>query len=121
MQVQLIALPSHRPWMQSRTKWTSLCLQALATCQHLQSVNLTWCIQLTDAGVCALAKGCRSLQSLSLHGNRHITNASIETLAASCADSLHTLDVQGAIGLIHMTRAQLEQMFPKLRTHVVHT
>ena len=97
-----------------------LSLQALAACQQLQSVNLTWCIQLTDAGVCALAKGCPSLQLLSLHGNRHITNASIETLAA-CANSLHTLDVQGAIGLKNMSRAQLEQMFPKLRTHVVHT
>ena len=45
--------------------------------------------KLTDAGVCALARGCRQLAVLSLHGIKGIGPASLEALAAHCARALH--------------------------------
>ncbi|CAK0782811.1 hypothetical protein CVIRNUC_006006 [Coccomyxa viridis] len=56
-------------------------IAALAAGGCLQHVNLTWCIQLTDAAVIALAKGSPNLQLLSLHGIRGITDAAVDTLA----------------------------------------
>lgn len=98
-------------------------VQALATCHKLEVVNFTWCVQLTDTGVCPIAAGCPRLQSLSLHGLRGITNTTIEALA-SCRDSLHTLDVHGCIGIKSDTdpvQTYLQKQLPGVKTFVVHT
>lgn len=93
---------------------------ALAGCAQLREVNLTWCIQLTDAGLCALASSCRRLESLSVHGVQGVTDASIEALAAGCAATLHTLDVNGCTGIRNRSREHLRQLLPALTTFVVH-
>lgn len=99
-------------------------MQALAHCHKLEVVNFTWCVQLTDEGVCPLAAGCPQLQSLSLHGLRGITNSTIEALAKHCRTSLHTLDVHGCTGIAYgegSVQKYLEEVLPHVKQFVVHT
>lgn len=46
---------------------------------------------------------------------------STEALAAGCAATLHTLDVNGCTGIRRRSREQLQQALPQLRDFVVHT
>uniref|UniRef100_A0A2C9V7P3 F-box/LRR-repeat protein 15-like leucin rich repeat domain-containing protein n=1 Tax=Manihot esculenta TaxID=3983 RepID=A0A2C9V7P3_MANES len=41
-------------------------LSYIAKCKNLVSLNLTWCVQVTDVGVISIAEGCTSLEFLSL-------------------------------------------------------
>lgn len=93
---------------------------ALASCHQLRTVNLTWCIQLTDAGICALAQGCRRLESLSMHGILGVTDASLQALAENCAATMHTLDVHGCTGITGKRPEHLRELLPALQTFVVH-
>ncbi|CAL8470610.1 g10152 [Coccomyxa elongata] len=94
---------------------------SLGACHELREANLTWCVHLSDAGVCTLARGCPKLESLSLHGIRRVTDAAIRALAKSCRESLHTLDTSGCTGIVEHDRARLKQLFPNLRCSVVHS
>ncbi len=99
-------------------------VQALANCHKLEVVNFTWCVQLTDTAVCPIAAGCTGLQSLSLHGLRGITNQTIEALATTCRDSLHTLDVHGCVGIKSCeepVQSYLQRNLPGVKQFVVHT
>lgn len=103
---------------------TLLVVQTLGHCHKLEVVNFTWCVQLTDEGVCPLAAGCTQLQSLSLHGLRGITNRTIEALAKHCRKSLHTLDVHGCIGINTgegSMQAYLQRELPHIQQFVIHT
>jgi F-box/leucine-rich repeat protein 2/20 len=93
---------------------------ALAACHRLREVSLTWCVQLTDTAVTALAAGCPDLELLSLHGLNGITDRSVEALAQHCSACLHTLDVSGCTGIKQHDRARLQQLFPRLTCFVVH-
>ncbi|KAK9826084.1 hypothetical protein WJX81_000531 [Elliptochloris bilobata] len=96
-------------------------IQALARgCRQLSSINLTWCVQVTDAGVCAVAAGCPSLELLSLHGLRGITDAAVSALAAHCAGTLHSLDLSGCVGVERRGREELRAVLPRLRCFTVH-
>lgn len=99
-------------------------VQALASCHKLETVNFTWCVQLTDEGICPIAAGGPQLQSLSLHGLRGITNCTIQALSKHCRASLHTLDVHGCIGITckeSSVQAYLEKELPHVKQFVVHT
>ena len=99
-------------------------LQALARCHKLQVANFTWCVQLTDDGVCPLAAGCPALESLSLHGLRGITNRTVAALAMYCSNNLHTIDVQGCIGIKtdeSSVQAYLQKQLPNAKQFVIHT
>ena len=89
-------------------------IAALAAGGCLQHVNLTWCIQLTDAAVIALAVGNANLQLLSLHGIRGITDAGVDALAQHNSTTLHTLDITGCTGVSTYTRQKLHQAFPNV-------
>ncbi|KAL6534588.1 hypothetical protein OROGR_013263 [Orobanche gracilis] len=43
-------------------------VSCIAKCKKLISLNLTWCVRVTDQGVVAIAQGCRFLEFLSLFG-----------------------------------------------------
>ena len=45
----------------------------------------------------------------------------LEALAASCNDSLQTLDVNGCSGIAARDRATLQKLLPNLRNFVVHS
>ena len=99
-------------------------VQALAACHKLEVINFTWCIQLTDSGVCPIASGCPGLRSLSLHGLRGITNKTIEVLGQHCRGSLHTIDIHGCIAVKTNdvpVRTYLLQHLPNIEEFVVHT
>ncbi|KAG6770263.1 hypothetical protein POTOM_025939 [Populus tomentosa] len=40
-------------------------LSCIAKCKNIVSLNLTWCVRVTDLGVVAIAEGCTSLEFLS--------------------------------------------------------
>lgn len=99
-------------------------MQALATCHKLETINFTWCVQITDEGACPIAAGCQGLKSLSLHGLRGITNRTVETLAEHCHQSLDTLDVHGCIGIKTKdvnVQEYLQRRLPNVKQFVIHT
>ena len=60
-------------------------IEALAkNCTSLTAINLEWCQQVTDAGIEAFAKNCTSLTDIDLSGCRQVTDAGIEALAKNC-------------------------------------
>jgi hypothetical protein len=77
-------------------------------------------VQVTDAGVAALAAGCPGLQLLSLHGLRGVTDRAVDALAAHCASSLTALDLSGCLGVARRGRAELRAALPRLTCFVVH-
>ncbi|KAL2501560.1 F-box protein [Forsythia ovata] len=90
-------------------------LSCIAHCTELASLNLTWCVRVTDQGVIAIAEGCRSLEFLSLFGIVGVTDKSLEALSSFCSNTLTTLDVNGCIGIKRRTHDELLQLFPKLK------
>ncbi|KAF8403949.1 hypothetical protein HHK36_012056 [Tetracentron sinense] len=96
-------------------------LSCIAKCKHLVSLNLTWCVRVTDVGVIALAQGCSSLEFLSLFGIVGVTDKCLEALSRFCSNTLTTLDVNGCIGIKRRSRDELLQLFPHLRCFKVHS
>ena len=56
-----------------------------AGCGQLQSINLTQCVQVTDAGVSALSAGSGKLQSINLTDSFLLTDAGVSALDAGCS------------------------------------
>ncbi|KAK6117516.1 hypothetical protein DH2020_048736 [Rehmannia glutinosa] len=96
-------------------------LSCIAKCKNLVSLNLTWCVRVTDEGVIAIAENCRSLEFLSLFGIVGVTDKSLEALSSSCSNTITTLDVNGCIGIKRRSHDQLLRLFPKLRCFKVHS
>ncbi|KAG5552311.1 hypothetical protein RHGRI_010404 [Rhododendron griersonianum] len=74
-------------------------LSCIAKCNNLVSLNLTWCVRVTDEGVIPLAEGCTSLEFLSLFGIVGVTDKCLEALSKFCSSTITTLDVNGCIGI----------------------
>lgn len=97
----------------------ALCL--LAKCKKLASLNLTWCVRVTDVGIIAIAEGCTSLEFLSLFGIVGVTDKCVEALSAHCSRTLTTLDVNGCVGIKIRKREELLQILPNLKCFKVHS
>ncbi len=86
-------------------------LAALANaCPRLTSLNVESCSRVTDAGVAALARGCRSLRNVSLVRCR-VTNAGVAALGQSCP---HLTSVQ-----LETWHATEERRMPGARGHTL--
>ncbi|XP_017255370.1 F-box protein At3g58530 [Daucus carota subsp. sativus] len=96
-------------------------LSCVAKCKNLVSLNLTWCVRLTDAGVISVAQGCTSLEFLSLFGIVGVTDKCLEALSTSCSNTITTLDVNGCVGIKRRSREELLQLFPRLICFKVHS
>lgn len=96
-------------------------LSCIAKCKNLLSLNLTWCVNVTDVGVIAIAQGCTSLEFLSLFGIVGVTDRCLESLSKFCSNTLATLDVNGCIGIKRRSRDELLSLFPHLKCFKVHS
>eukprot|EP01018_Ginkgo_biloba_P018152 Gb_12010 [translate_table: standard] len=96
-------------------------LLSIAKCRKLKSLNLTWCVRITDVSVKALAQNCPSLEFLSLFGILGVTDSSLEMLSKFCSQTLATLDVNGCINIKKRSNNELLQLFPKLTCFKVHS
>ncbi|PPS06644.1 hypothetical protein GOBAR_AA14001 [Gossypium barbadense] len=96
-------------------------LSCIAKCKKLVSLNLTWCVRVTDVGVIAIAESFTSLEFLSLFGIVGVTDKCLEALSKSCANTMTTLDVNGCIGIKRRSRDDLLKLFPYLRCFKVHS
>ncbi|XP_021283283.1 F-box protein At3g58530 isoform X4 [Herrania umbratica] len=96
-------------------------LSCIAKCKNLVSLNLTWCIRVTDVGVIAIAEGCTSLEFLSLFGIVGVTDKCLEALSKFCSNTITTLDVNGCIGIKRRSHDDLLQLFPYLSCFKVHS
>ncbi|KAF3579047.1 hypothetical protein DY000_02032321 [Brassica cretica] len=96
-------------------------LTHMVKCIKLESLNLTWCVRITDSGVITIANSCTSLEFLSLFGIVGVTDRCLETLSQTCSATLTTLDVNGCIGIKRRSREELLQMFPRLTCFKVHS
>lgn len=114
----------------SRIKFLDLCgaqnlsdegLSYIAKCKNLVSLNLTWCVRLTDVGVIAIAEGCPTLEFLSLFGIVGVSDKCLVALSRSCSKTITTLDVNGCVGIKKRSRDDLLQLFPNLRCFKVHS
>ncbi|CAM6072893.1 unnamed protein product [Sphagnum tenellum] len=96
-------------------------LAPIALCKALVSLNLTWCVQITDIGLKALAQHCSLLQLLSLHGILGVSDEGLKSLSECCRNSLVTIDVHGCVKIKHQSKSDLLQLFPNLSTFQVHS
>ncbi|KAF5785683.1 putative leucine-rich repeat domain superfamily [Helianthus annuus] len=96
-------------------------LFSIAKCKNIRTLNLTWCVRVTDAGVIAIGQGCTSLEFLSLFGIVGVTDKCLEALSKFCSNTLTTLDVNGCIGIKRRSREELLQLFPYVRCFKVHS
>lgn len=96
-------------------------LLSIATCRNLVSLNLTWCVHVTDVAVKAIAQNCLSLEFLSLFGILGVTDSSLEILSKFSSQNLTTLDVNGCINIKKRSKVELLQLFPKLVCFKVHS
>lgn len=94
---------------------------ALGACHKLRHVDLTWALQIGDAGVCALAEGCPDLTSLSLHGVPGVTGTAMEALSRHCGHSLTALDVRGCSGIAARDKPALLALMPNLTSFQIHS
>lgn len=89
-----------------------------ATIRHL---NLTWCKNLTDASMGAIAQAAH-LEFLCVFGLVGISSVGLRHLAAGVGHSLHTLDVNGCCGVAeYRDRDSLRKLFPRVHRWVVHS
>ena len=88
----------------------------------LETLNLTWCVQLHDAALARLLAACPALRWLSLHGINGVGPGALSALAAS-AHTLQALDVQGCATLPPQERTPdaLRRRLPALRAFVLHS
>ncbi|PWA95553.1 RNI-like superfamily protein [Artemisia annua] len=96
-------------------------LFCIAKCKNIRTLNLTWCVRVTDVGVIAIAEGCTSLEYLSLFGTVGVTDKCLEALSKSCSNTITTLDVNGCIGIKKRSREELLKLFPHVRCFKVHS
>ncbi|XP_071737504.1 F-box protein At3g58530 [Rutidosis leptorrhynchoides] len=96
-------------------------LFSIAKCKNMRTLNLTWCVRVTDVGVIAIAQGCTSLEYLSLFGIVGVTDRCLEALSEFCLNTITTLDVNGCIGIKKRSREQLLQLFPYVSCFKVHS
>uniref|UniRef100_A0A6N2MQF4 F-box/LRR-repeat protein 15-like leucin rich repeat domain-containing protein n=1 Tax=Salix viminalis TaxID=40686 RepID=A0A6N2MQF4_SALVM len=74
-------------------------LSCIARCKNIVSLNLSWCVRVTDVGFVAIAEGCTSLEFLSLFGIVGVTDRCLEVLSRFCSNTVTTLDVNGCVGI----------------------
>ncbi|XP_027363527.1 F-box protein At3g58530 isoform X3 [Abrus precatorius] len=96
-------------------------VSCISKCKNLVSLNLTWCVRVTDEGVISLAEGCTSLEFLSLFGIIGVTDKCLEALSKSSSHKITTLDVNGCIGIKKRSRQELLLLFPYLKCFKVHS
>ncbi|XP_058153954.1 F-box and leucine-rich repeat protein 13 isoform X1 [Dasypus novemcinctus] len=80
----------------------------------LEHLDISYCLQLSDEIIKALAVYCISLTSLSIAGCPQITDSAMETLSAKC-HYLHILDISGCILLTDQILMNLERGCKQLR------
>eukprot|EP00899_Mesostigma_viride_P007993 jgi/Mesvir1/17195/Mv07615-RA.1 len=70
-------------------------IMALArACRHnLTSLDVSFCTQVKDEGVTAVAENCTRLVKLALHGCKRVTDATMPSVARHCGGTLEELDV----------------------------
>ncbi|KAF6151855.1 hypothetical protein GIB67_010429 [Kingdonia uniflora] len=96
-------------------------LSCIAKCKNLVSLNLTWCVRVTDVGVMVISHGCTSLEFLSLFGIVGVSDEALQSLSRSCSSTLTTLDVNGCIRIKGRSRDELLRLFPRLVCFKVHS
>lgn len=107
----------------SLTRPLPSCIRCAHACcrLNLRSPPPRRCSKLTDRGLVAIARGCRSLSWLSAHGVLGITDRSVDALADCCADTLRTLDVVGCTGVAGRDPAALRAKLPLLACFLTHS
>ena len=67
-------------------------LEALVKCPKLKGLNLTWCQNISEVGIIALAENCNKLTTLNLSFCYKITDTGLTALAVNCPN-LTTLNL----------------------------
>lgn len=80
---------------------SSVGLQALSVCSHLEEVDFGWCLReeaLPGESLKCLLRGCPNLKKLFLAAIRGITDRDLENIANLCPQ-LEQLDLMGVLGI----------------------
>ncbi|XP_008812427.3 F-box/LRR-repeat MAX2 homolog A-like [Phoenix dactylifera] len=76
-----------------RAAW--LHLDGVSLCGGLQSLCIKNCPDLTDAGLAAIARGCRILSKLEIHGCGKVTEMGVKKLASMLRSTLVDVSISG--------------------------
>lgn len=91
----------------------------------LETLNLTWCVQLGDEALATLLAACPALRWLSMHGIAGVGAGALRALETSpgARASLRALDVRGcaSLPLAERAPAALRRRLPALRAFVLHS
>ena len=110
---------SPRPVLQSITAWPACAQLPLSLlgkrCPALQRISVarTTTSHVTDAGVAALAVGCRNLVNVDFHRCQSLTDGSLHLLATHCG-GLRRIGLKGCYQLSPLQTAALIAALPNL-------
>ncbi|KAF5766212.1 putative leucine-rich repeat domain superfamily [Helianthus annuus] len=96
-------------------------LFSIAKSKSIRTLNLTWYVRVTDAGVIAIGQGCTLALLLNflvfrnLFGIVGVTEKCLEALLKLCSNTLTKVDVNECIGIKRRSREELLQLFPYVR------
>ncbi|KAJ0653880.1 putative leucine-rich repeat domain superfamily [Helianthus annuus] len=109
-------------------RFLDLCaLFSIAKSKSIRTLNLTWYVRVTDAGVIAIGQGCTLALLLNflvfrnLFGIVGVTEKCLEALLKLCSNTLTKVDVNECIGIKRRSREELLQLFPYVRCFKVHS
>jgi hypothetical protein len=90
-------------------------------CKLLESLNLTWCVNVDDEALFAIAENCLKLNLLSVFGLKGVSDAMLDALAmpGRCSATLQTLDVHACpnVSRIYIYFFHFSVLFPFLLFH----
>jgi Leucine Rich repeat len=112
VRAKLLTIDVESYQMKSRTI-TDKCLSAWAKkCPHLQKINISGCMRITEIGIKELAK-CYGLQSINLSGCVRINDACVTALGENCP-LLKSINLNGCVLINDADVTALGEHFPDL-------
>lgn len=98
------------------SKITDRSIESLTkNCPLLESLQLRWCVLLTDRSFLSIGMYCKNLTTLVVFGIKNLTDKGMESLSrGKCKSSILRIDLNGCSGIQHKTLEKVQQILPNV-------